>query len=613
MGFISILDRRKSPYQEKARPAFFQDLNLDQVIERIRLDWGGEVSSFYYYFPADASCEDYRREVFADIRLAGAYEALCEFVEEMKRRREAAGFQAEVEEKLQKAVWRIREVSCYCGAFRRLAGRLREIPLESHGMLLFREYLEEYLSKEEFRRMEAVAAELLEKMSGFRLVLTYENDRMTITEGEAEGAYERFLDKCFPESNKEFRSPFEASPEWADLERELIKTYRKRNPEFFEKAEGFYREYGEYADGVLIRFASEIEFYLSFYFFETRMRERGFAFAVPEMISEDNEAGGCEADIRQMPRGSTLSRPVTETSAEDRVSGAGEDGRAVPGQEADGYGADGKGKESCGRMYAHGLYDLALACAGHEVVSNEMEFGPEEKFYVLTGPNQGGKTTYARSLGQLVYFAKMGLDVPAESAGVYRFTDILTHFSVEESIETGRGKLKEELTRLAPMMEFFRGERAGSLDIHDKNLHSENAGIENLHGENFCGGRTHGENIHLESPVGDNSCRMRGKAFVIINELFTTAANYDACIMGKRVLKYFLARDCHGIYVTHLKELSEAWPRIVSLRALRDENGVPTFRIARGSEESRDSAGKLVEKHGLTYEKLSERLKERLA
>lgn len=566
MRFTSILDR-KSPCQEKAGPAFFRDLNLDQVIERIRLDWGGEVSSFYYYFPADASCEDYRREVYADIGLEGAYEALCDFVEEMKRRREAAGFQAEVDEALQKAAWHLREADCYCRAFRRLAGRLRKIPLQSQGMLLFLEYLEEYLSGEDFQRMEKEAAGLLEKMSAFRLVLTYENDRMTVTEGEAEGAYEQFLAGCFPENRIEFRSPFEASPEWADLERELIKTYRKRNPEFFEKAEAFRRTYGEYADGILIRFAAEIEFYLSFYYFETRMRERGFAFAVPEMI-------------------------------EDGVSGGGADGGKVPAGDAWGWGADGKAEEPFRKMYAHGLYDLALACAGHKVVSNEMEFGREERFYVLTGPNQGGKTTYARSLGQLVYFAKMGVDVPAVSAGVYRFTDILTHFSVEESIETGRGKLKEELTRLAPMMAFQSG----------GNTRHENGCSESLHGEDFRGERTHGENACGEGFGGKNSSGRPRKAFVIMNELFTTAANYDACIMGERVLKHFLTRDCHGIYVTHLKELSRADPRIVSLRALRDENGVPTFRIARGSEESRDSAGNLVEKHGLTYEKLKERL-----
>ena len=49
----------------------------------------------------------------------------------------------------------------------------------------------------------------------------------------------------------------------------------------------------------------------------------------------------------------------------------------------------------------------------------------------------------------------------------------------------------------------------------------------------------------------------------VINELFTTA-NYDACIMGKRVLEHPLAQGCMGIYVTHLEELGEECPGAAS-------------------------------------------------
>lgn len=157
----------------------------------------------------------------------------------------------------------------------------------------------------------------------------------------------------------------------------------------------------------------------------------------------------------------------------------------------------------------------------------------------------------------MVYFAKMGLDVPAEAAFLPYYTDILTHFSVEESVETGRGKLKEELARLAPMMESVSASSA---------------------------------------------------AFVVINELFTTAANYDACIMGKRVLEFFLGQGDMGIYVTHLKELAEEHPGIVSLRAMVDEAGRQTFRIARGKAADSASAVNQVRKYRLTYEALKERL-----
>ena len=59
----------------------------------------------------------------------------------------------------------------------------------------------------------------------------------------------------------------------------------------------------------------------------------------------------------------------------------------------------------------------------------------------------------------------------------------------------------------------------------------------------------------------------------------TTAANYDAIIMGKNVLKHFFDVGCHGIYVTHLKELCDVDDRIVGLSAQLDENGKQNFKI----------------------------------
>lgn len=500
MNFVSILDLEESPYKERECPAFFQDLNLDQIIERIRLDWGGEVRSFYEYFPANAACEEYRREILADVRQEGVYESLCELVDKMKERREAFNRKEAVEMEQQKAAWHLREVNCYCEAFSRLFQQMEGFHFQSKGMLAFQEYLCKYLSSDSFVKMQENAGKLLKDRKAFRLTLIWENDRVMVSPGETEGCYDTFLKEVFPGNDRQMKSPFEASPDLSDWEREVLKMFRKQNPGFFEELGKFYKKYKYYTEDVLIRFASEIGFYLSFSFFERRMRARGLVFAEP--------------------------------------------------QRAD----SGKGEV----MSAEGLYDLALACTGQKVVANNMKFDMEEKFFVLTGPNQGGKTTFARSLGQMVYFAKMGLDVPALSAKVYYFTDVSTHFSVEESVQTGRGKLEEELGRLASIMFPARGEQE--------------------------------------------------RAFVVINELFTTAANYDAVIMGKRVLEHFLARDCRGIYVTHLKELSEAHSQIVSLRAMTDEEGIPTFQIMRGQAQESAGAVRLVDKHRLTYGQLKERL-----
>lgn len=216
-------------------------------------------------------------------------------------------------------------------------------------------------------------------------------------------------------------------------------------------------------------------------------------------------------------------------------------------------------------------FDLALFLKKHSaanpVVCNGLSMSDTEQFLVVTGPNQGGKTTYARSIGQIVYFSMMGLPAPCRCVKLPFFRGILTHFSVEESLETGRGKLKEELVRLEPMMK-----------KEEKNC------------------------------------------FVVINELFTTAATYDAYIMGKRVMEHFMGQDCKGIYVTHIQELADEGTigdeehRIVSLVACVDAENPRqrTYEIRRKKAEGIGYAYGLVEKYHLTYQDLKERLQERV-
>ncbi len=548
-SFFSILDLEGKAEEDEIRPAFYMDLNLDRVIDRIRQDWGQDVSPFYYCLPADAAGEDYRREVYADIKQPGCYESLCTFLEGMKAREEALVKKEAVRVELQKAFWHIREAACYCEALRQLLEALDKMPLHSAGMLTLIAFLREYLDSEEFVGMQEAVRHLLAEAGAFRLVLTYENDRITVAQGEVDGAYEQFLARCCTCQGQEQRmedSPFGVSANLSELEGEILKIFQKQNPGFFKNVEGFYKKYEMYAQENLLRFSAEISFYLSFYCFEQRMREEGFAFAEPQQV------WGQALEYLSM-------------SAKDESNDV--------------------------MMYAEGVYDLALSCAvgrEREIVSNDVICRKGEQFFVLTGPNQGGKTTFARSLGQMVYFAKMGLDVPAKAAFLPRFTDILTHFSVEESVETGRGKLKEELARLAPMMKSVSMANPG----YSRSLTAQV-----------------GEKVQTSQMVQSGQ-EQKPCAFVIINELFTTAANYDACIMGKRVLEFFLGQGCMGIYVTHLKELAEASPGIVSLRAMVDEAGRQTFRIARGEAADSASAVNQVRKYRLTYEALKDRLSE---
>ncbi|HKM33535.1 MAG TPA: hypothetical protein VJY54_02185 [Lachnospiraceae bacterium] len=498
MEFRSILDLRENPEKDVPRSTFFLDLNIEQIIDNIKAMWGDNSTRFYYYFPVDQECEDYRREVYADIKRQDVYTIFYDFVSHMKRRGELLCKKEQVSINVQKQMWHVLEAGCYCNALTELVQKLDGITLQSKGLQTFHTYLKQYIDLEEFIQMRKLATELGNKLSNYHFVITYENNNFVLAEGQVNGTYEGFLDECCPNRQMKMKSPFMGLANLNQLEQELIKIFMKKEPDFFKQADLFYKKYATYENDVVIRFTSEITFYLSFFCFSQQMRKAGFEFAAPTVCEE---------------------QPIS----------------------------------------AKGLYDLALACvnrkANEQVIGNDMCYEEGESFFVLTGPNQGGKTTFARSLGQLIYFCKMGLDVPARSANIHYFKDILTHFSVEESVETGRGKLKEELIRLAPMM-------------HESD---ENA-------------------------------------FVIINELFTTAANHDACIMGKSVLEHFIKQKCQGIYVTHLRELSELNGGVVSIRATLDEQRMQNFRIIRGKADDTACAANQVNKYRLTYEQLKERL-----
>ena len=173
--------------------------------------------------------------------------------------------------------------------------------------------------------------------------------------------------------------------------------------------------------------------------------------------------------------------------------------------------------------------DPALALAHRDAVANDVLLAAGERIAVITGPNQGGKTTFARMIGAITHLAALGFPVPAERARLPLPDAVLTHFGRAEDLADLRGALEDDLVRLR--------------DI-------------------------------LGAATADS--------LVILNELFSSTTVADAEQLSRATLERLVERGCRCLWVTFLTELAET-PGVVSLvsQVDPDDPGVRTFRVLR--------------------------------
>lgn len=514
---ISVLGPGLPPVLEAVPfSSVFTDLNLDRTINELTLKAKGyRIASMFSFYPENADAVHYRQEIYEDIVYELKTECVQEFSKAMRTTRELVEKWQTTPNEHQRRVCYLSAVSEYVLAVKKFYEALKTHNLKSQGLQKLCGYLHDMCENEKFVACCTESENLKNELTDISFHISVCGDEFSVATGKETEYYFDKLRKLFPDrfqKQEEGRAPEEyyiQNPFIGDyrlsyLETEAIRVYKKLKPAFFAAATQYEQKYADIINADLYVTEEELQFYLAFHKLRTEMEKYGYRFCMPTITTD-------------------------------------------------------------GSFCAENVYDLALAWKNiwerRVTVSNNVSYRPGEKFFVVTGPNQGGKTTFARSVGQLVFFAMQGLPVPAESARIPFFSGILTHFSVEESMETGRGKLKEELARLRPMMK-------------------------------------------------DNA----QNRFVIINELFTTAATYDATIMGNRVLDYFMQNNCTGVYVTHIAELATEKDGIVSLVAVTDGQNHKhrTFKVERRPAGGIGYAADIVDRHHLTYRDLTYRLDTRL-
>ena len=100
-----------------------------------------------------------------------------------------------------------------------------------------------------------------------------------------------------------------------------------------------------------------------------------------------------------------------------------------------------------------GLYDVCLALTmKQKIVGNDLN-ADNKDIAIITGANQGGKSTFLRSIGLSQLMMQCGMFVPAESFRANVCDGIFTHYKREEDAAMKSGKLDEELSRMSNIVD----------------------------------------------------------------------------------------------------------------------------------------------------------------
>ncbi|MGO9957352.1 MAG: MutS-related protein [Solirubrobacteraceae bacterium] len=101
------------------------------------------------------------------------------------------------------------------------------------------------------------------------------------------------------------------------------------------------------------------------------------------------------------------------------------------------------------------LYDVSLALTiGQHVVGNDVN-ADLRSLVMITGANQGGKSTFLRSVGLAQLMMQSGMFVAAETLRASVCDGVFTHYKREEDASMQSGKLDEELARMSEIADLI--------------------------------------------------------------------------------------------------------------------------------------------------------------
>jgi hypothetical protein len=510
MTFNSILFDESTDGPESAgneAPIFWGDLNLDQLVDKITAAFKEyDLSPLYYSQPKNFHTISYRQQVVRDLERESLFKAVQDFSGQMRRMRERLDQAKKFFYNYATQRGFLGAVEIYCEAVQRLTLDICAHTVSSQGFVGLRDYLAAYVSSPPFRELVSEIRALKKSLSSIRYCLLLKGDSVTVRDPEDEGDYSASVEETFGK----FRSD-KTQRYWVNvreiegvnhIQAQVLEGIARLHPAEFVALKTFCACHEEYLDRTIARFDREVQFYVAFLSYAEKLRGAGLNFCRPKLSQTSKEILGCNA------------------------------------------------------------FDLVLAGKLIDekapVVCNDFSLTGSERIFVVSGPNHGGKTTFARMLGQMHYLGSLGLPVPGTEARLYAFDRIFTHFEREEDITSLRGKLQDDLLRVRQILD-----------------------------------------------------EATPSSLLIMNEIFSSTMLKDALYLSRQILDRLSALDLLCVCVTFLDELASFNEKTVSVVSTvnPDNPAVRTYKLARRPADGLAYALAIAQKHRVTYELLKERIK----
>jgi DNA mismatch repair protein MutS len=386
-----------------------------------------------------------------------------------------------------------------------LARHLGEAELRSSAMTTVHSYLMAYTRSAPFVSLVSATGQVREGLAHAQYCVNVKGGHVRVAKFDGEDDYSADVLATFERfeqgAAKDYLMTFRDPPEMNHVEGNVLQLVAQLFPAEFSLLDEFSTVHRDFIDPVVHRFDIEVQFYMAYLEHIAPLRAVDLCFCYPT---------------------------VTWAAKE---------------------------------IFAKKSFDLVLATklTGERtpVVCNDFSLSGPERVLVVSGPNQGGKTTFARMFGQLHHLASIGCPVPGEEAQVYLFEGLYSHFEREEHLANATGKLEHDLLRARRI---------------------------------------------LSTATTDS--------IMVFNEPFSLSTLADSLFLGSKVMGRFVDLDVLAVFVTFVEELSSFGPSTVSMvsTVVPDNPAQRTYKVVRRRADGLAYALALAQKYGVTYDALRERM-----